>query len=77
MVQVTASYDDQAFKYEARISMQQHREEMIRDLTSITVNLLKNFKDKTTFVPNKIIFYRDGVSEGQFGQVCKKDRNLK
>lgn len=34
--------------------------------------LLIQFYQATNHKPCRIIFYRDGVSEGQFDQVCKK-----
>lgn len=66
---VTGSYDQAAFKYTARIRMQKHRQEVIDDLKNITMELLRNFRAKTTKGPDRIIFFRDGVSEGQFKEV--------
>lgn len=34
---------------------------------------MKNFKKKTTRKPERIVFFRDGVSEGQFDEVCRKE----
>jgi eukaryotic translation initiation factor 2C len=43
--------------------------EIIEDLQDIVVKQLKFFFKKTKIQPQKIIFYRDGVSDGQFAEV--------
>ncbi|GAB6020037.1 argonaute 1 [Chamberlinius hualienensis] len=70
---VTGSLDAEAFTYAARISMQEHRKEIIGDLEEITKALLNNFKKLRHEYPLRIIFYRDGVSEGQFPQVLAEE----
>ncbi|KAK2514207.1 hypothetical protein Q9233_015088 [Columba guinea] len=47
----------------------QHRQEIIQDLAAMVRELLIQFYKSTRFKPTRIIFYRDGVSEGQFQQV--------
>lgn len=42
---------------------------MIEDLKDMVKILLKKFRASTRAIPEKIIFYRDGVSEGQFRDV--------
>ena len=39
------------------------------ELGSMVREMLIQFYQTTRFKPSKIIFYRDGVSEGQFQQV--------
>ncbi|XP_020973401.1 protein argonaute 5 isoform X2 [Arachis ipaensis] len=69
-------------QYRAIVSAQMHRQEIIQDLYKTTVvpnkgivpggmirELLMAFYKKTNRKPDRIIFYRDGVSEGQFSQV--------
>ncbi|MED6155463.1 argonaute 5 [Stylosanthes scabra] len=69
-------------QYRAIVSAQTHRQEIIEDLykTSVDPNkgivhggmireLLIAFYRSTKRKPDRIIFYRDGVSEGQFSQV--------
>lgn len=56
-------------RYAATVRVQQHRQEIIQDLASMVKELLIQFYKSTRFKPNRIIFYRDGVSEGQFHQV--------
>ncbi|KAJ4705271.1 Argonaute family protein [Melia azedarach] len=80
---VVASMDWPAVTtYRGLVSSQQHREEIIQDLYKIEQDpkrgmahagmvreLLIAFKTRTNEKPQRIIFYRDGVSEGQFSQV--------
>ncbi|CAM8949612.1 unnamed protein product [Rhodiola kirilowii] len=80
---VVASMDwPEVTKYRGLISSQSHREEIIQDLYSIVEDPVKGhkhagmirdhlmaFRRSTNMIPKRIIFYRDGVSEGQFSQV--------
>ncbi|KAL7173807.1 hypothetical protein ACSBR2_033131 [Camellia fascicularis] len=80
---VVASMDwPEATKYRGLVSAQPHREEIIQDLYKTSLNakneivhggmirdMLISFRRSTGQKPCRIIFYRDGVSEGQFNQV--------
>ncbi|KAJ7389269.1 argonaute 1 [Desmophyllum pertusum] len=72
---VVASMDANATKYHARVRAQTHEksggaQEIINDLAAMVKELLIDFyKANNKLKPTKIIFYRDGVSEGQFDQV--------
>jgi eukaryotic translation initiation factor 2C len=66
---VVGSMDRHACKYAGRLSIQKHRQEIISDLTDMVKGLLEEFRVCTAKAPKRIIFYRDGVSEGQFQQV--------
>jgi eukaryotic translation initiation factor 2C len=80
---VVASMDwPEVTKYRALVSAQNHRDEIIEDLYRTEANaqkgiehkgmireLLISFRRSTGQKPHRIIFYRDGVSEGQFNQV--------
>ncbi|WOK94801.1 protein argonaute 1B [Canna indica] len=80
---VVASQDwPEVTKYAGLVCAQAHRQELIQDLFKVwqdpqrgTVTggmikeLLISFKRATGQKPQRIIFYRDGVSEGQFYQV--------
>ena len=71
---VTASMDRYASKYRADCSIQKHRQEIIADLETMTKGLLIEFFHATRGrKPHRIIFYRDGVSEGQFDDVVLKE----
>lgn len=80
---VVASMDwPEVTKYRGLVSAQAHREEIIQDLYNTKEDpirgivsggmireLLMSFYKSTRQKPHRIIFYRDGVSEGQFSQV--------
>ncbi|VAH28018.1 unnamed protein product [Triticum turgidum subsp. durum] len=81
---VVASMDwPEITKYKAVVSAQPPRQEIIQDLYCTGIDpekgtpvhsgmmreLLVSFFQKTKHKPSRIIFYRDGVSEGQFAQV--------
>lgn len=63
-------------RYCATVRVQQHRQEIIQDLAAMVRELLIQFYKSTRFKPTRIIFYRDGVSEGQFQQVGAVRRPL-
>ncbi|KAK1270095.1 Protein argonaute MEL1 [Acorus gramineus] len=81
---VVASMDwPEVTKYRGLVSAQHHRKEIIEDLYTeyvhpqkgrtvgggMIVELLKAFHKSVGRPPQRIIFYRDGVSEGQFNRV--------
>lgn len=66
---VVASMDFTASKFKGKHHVQKHRQEIIADLKNMTKDLLKDFRRETREKPSCIIFYRDGVSEGQFKDV--------
>ncbi|KAB7497972.1 Protein argonaute-2, partial [Armadillidium nasatum] len=70
---VVGSYDTSGTKYAVERRAQEHRVENIVDMTEITMNLLRNFRQKVKRPPSRIIMYRDGVSESQFPQVLAKE----
>ena len=66
---VVASLDPNATRYCAAVRVQNSRQEIIQDLATMVKELLLQFYRKTHMKPRKIIFYRDGVSDGHFHQV--------
>ncbi|KAI3899299.1 hypothetical protein MKW92_024320 [Papaver armeniacum] len=79
---VVASMDwPEVSKYRCLVSAQLHRQELINDLyklqevnkTLVHGGMIREhliaFRKSTGHKPHRIIFYRDGVSEGQFAQV--------
>ncbi|KAJ4977626.1 hypothetical protein NE237_008406 [Protea cynaroides] len=80
---VVASMDwPEVTKYRALVCSQPHRQEIIEDLfkfvedpkggrvaSGMIREQLIAFRRATRYKPSRIIFYRDGVSEGQFSQV--------
>ncbi|XP_010435959.1 PREDICTED: protein argonaute 5-like [Camelina sativa] len=86
---VVASMDwPEITKYRGLVSAQAHREEIIQDLYKLVQDPergpvhsglirehFKAFRNATGKIPKRIIFYRDGVSEGQFDQVLLYEMN--
>lgn len=68
-LQVVGSMDAHPSRYCATVRVQRPRQEVIQDLASMVRELLIQFYKSTRYKPTRIIFYRDGVSEGQFRQV--------
>ncbi|KAH7434407.1 hypothetical protein KP509_06G016100 [Ceratopteris richardii] len=60
-----------AVKYVATVRAQAHREEMIAQLKDMVQELWSKFCDKVNVRPERIIMFRDGVSEGQFDAVLQ------
>lgn len=70
VVGVAASHDGNVFKYNMCWRLQKPNEEMIQDLSNITAEQIRFFQSQNKNIkPEKIMYYRDGVSEGQFQQV--------
>uniref|UniRef100_A0A914BUJ2 Protein argonaute-1 n=1 Tax=Acrobeloides nanus TaxID=290746 RepID=A0A914BUJ2_9BILA len=70
---VVGSMDAHPSRYAATVRVQQHRHEIISDLTYMVRELLIQFYRNTRFKPTRIIVYRDGVSEGQFLNVLQHE----
>ncbi|GAU45842.1 hypothetical protein TSUD_175410 [Trifolium subterraneum] len=62
-----------ANKYISRIRSQTHRQEIIADLGPMVGELLDDFYQEVEKLPNRIIFFRDGVSETQFHKVLQEE----
>ncbi|KAJ2364636.1 hypothetical protein IW150_006425 [Coemansia sp. RSA 2607] len=71
---VVGSTDYMGTRYAATLIQLQSREELVSKLQEAIVRHLKLFYKYTKSKPQRIIFYRDGVSETQFAQV--RDREL-
>lgn len=69
VVGVASSYDDVGFKYCCDWRLQDPKKEMIEDLADILVKHLQFYLSKNKCLPGKILYYRDGVSDGQFKEV--------
>ncbi|KAF8145975.1 argonaute-like protein [Mycena galopus ATCC 62051] len=82
---VVSSVDSNAAKYVAVQRVQQSRQELITDLKEMTTYTLGKYMSYREAVekvplalkaPKRLIFYRDGVSEGQFQQVLDQELPL-
>ncbi|TPX63495.1 hypothetical protein SpCBS45565_g06583 [Spizellomyces sp. 'palustris'] len=70
---IVGSMDAQCSRYAAAIRVQKGRQEIIKDLGGAVVELLRTFYQFCGSKPQRILFYRDGVSEGQFGEVVREE----
>ena len=78
-IKVVGSLDLECSYYAARLSAQKKPKsqatEMISDLDKMVRSLLEEFYARNETFPRKIVFYRDGVSEGQFPIVIRDEMN--
>lgn len=75
VVGVAASYDLEGFRYSCCYRLQNPKDEMIRDLENIIKKQLTQFKASNGSLPDMIMYYRDGVSEGQFSEILTIELN--
>ncbi|KZT20385.1 argonaute-like protein [Neolentinus lepideus HHB14362 ss-1] len=80
---LVGNVDSDTAKYIAASSVQTSRREIIEDLHIMARHMLdmyikyrRNVEKKANAAPKRIIFYRDGVSEGQFDHVLKQELPL-
>ncbi|PWA02726.1 hypothetical protein BB558_001130 [Smittium angustum] len=66
---VVGSMDQQFCRYKAMLAQQPARVEIIQNLAGIVREQLVSFYQANNAKPARIVFYRDGVSEGQFAEV--------
>ena len=70
---VVASVDTKFSQWPASIRTQTGRQEMVSDLEEMIFERLKLWQTKNKGLPNKVIVYRDGVSEGQYALVLQNE----
>lgn len=70
---VVGSMDKFAFKFSGRLQLQEGRVEIIDRLKYMVHDLLVSFTSINRRRPERILFYRDGVSEGQYAEVMTKE----
>ncbi|XP_054156483.1 protein argonaute-2-like [Oppia nitens] len=64
---VVGNIDANCVKHYATVNVQhRYREEIINELDLLVNELLREYERQNGELPEEIIFYRDGVSEGQF-----------
>jgi len=71
---LVGSMDAQGARYASTIRVQGSRVENIIDLGNMTKEILRCFYHATNRKPERVLFYRDGVSEGQFETVLREER---
>ncbi|BGP49224.1 hypothetical protein JCM10450v2_005107 [Rhodotorula kratochvilovae] len=72
---VVASIDSKITRYGTRMQTQRSRQEVIADLAEMVESLIRQFRAETKAVPQRLIFFRDGVSEGHYAQVLAHEVN--
>ncbi|KAK6501309.1 hypothetical protein TWF481_009150 [Arthrobotrys musiformis] len=71
---VVASCDKTFGQFPASIRLQTSKKEMIEGLKDMVVERLEEYaRHNKGAVPEKVLFYRDGVSEGQYDQVLANE----
>lgn len=66
---IVASVDQNFIKHAGAVRAQGHRVEQIEHMREMVVDLMKRYYRETRSKPERIVMYRDGVSEGQFHMV--------
>ena len=73
---LVATLDKEFMYYHTETCVQQkEREEMITGIGTMFERVLEVFFRRNKFLPAHIIYYRDGVSEGQFASVLREEAN--
>lgn len=74
---VCASMDATTTTYVSRYRMNKTlKNEIIETIDDMAIELLEEFKKRNGALPDQIIFYRDGVAEGQFEKVMNEEVEL-
>jgi aubergine-like protein len=70
-----ASLDPQFSKYYSRISIQDPKDELLKNITSLVKDAILEFYNQNgkKFFPELIIIYRDGVGEGQLANLISTE----
>ncbi|PCH37525.1 argonaute-like protein [Wolfiporia cocos MD-104 SS10] len=70
---VVASVDKQFGQFPASMRIQQSKKEMITELAAMMEERIEAYKKRSGALPERILVYRDGVSEGQFPIVVAEE----
>lgn len=73
---VVASVDNQFAQYPASMEIQESRKEMVSNLDRMLRERLHLYQRTNKKLPDRILIYRDGVSEGQFPAVIAEELPL-
>jgi len=71
IVSLVGSMDAQCGRYSASLRTQQAKLEIIQDIKNMMKELLIEFYKSTGAKPERILMYRDGISEGQFTEAIR------
>ena len=71
---LTASWDKDCTQYTSVVSAQAATNQLIDDFVAMVKELVKRYREKNQgAIPDSIIYYRDGLSEGQFQQIIETE----
>jgi eukaryotic translation initiation factor 2C len=73
---LVGSVDSSAVRYVSTIEVQTARQEIIDAMESMCTYVLTQYKTSMGKYPKRIVFFRDGVSEGQFATVIEDELPL-
>jgi len=73
---VVGSVDSNAAKYVSRIGVQSSPRELIEDMENMCVDVFEQYRREMGRLPKRILFYRDGVSEGEFQAIIDEELRL-
>lgn len=72
VIGLCASFDEKFSKYYSRIKLQNKvGKEIMENISNLIQDSIRKYFKMTKFLPETIIFYRDGVGEGQLQEVLK------
>ena len=70
---VVASINDRFAQWPASVRIQKGREEMVQELDAMMEQRLRTYQRLSGNLPQNILVYRDGVSEGQYARVLDEE----
>eukprot|EP00966_Prymnesium_polylepis_P336733 7391723-Prymnesium_polylepis.2 len=71
---ISASMDSECTSFKTKLILQREsREEKLENLDQVVGDLLRTWIDKNDGKPQRIVFYRDGVSDSGFDVFCQPD----
>lgn len=71
---ICGTYDKTCTQYSAVVSAQSAKGQLIDDFAVMVKEMLKRYQEKNQgAVPESILYYRDGLSEGQFDQIVQME----
>lgn len=63
---VVSSLDNNFCYFTTEFALNKRGQDIIEDMQEITIKCLQKYKDRNKIYPQKIVMFRDGLSEGQF-----------
>jgi eukaryotic translation initiation factor 2C len=68
IVTLVASQNETASKYKTYVEYQSDKHLVVHDIRRISIKIFSDFNKMENYIPNRVIIYRDGLSDGQFDQ---------